>query len=34
MRACSLGKMDDQLIGLDLNARDVSMDETRVINGL
>src|SRR6516162_984653 len=29
-----LGKMNDQLVHLDLNVRDVSKDETAVVNGL
>ena len=32
--ACWLGKLDDQPTQLDLDARNVSMDETAVINGL
>jgi hypothetical protein len=33
-RFCCLGKMDEQLVWLDLNARNVIMDEALVINGL
>ena len=29
-----LAKLDDQLVGLDLNAGDVSIDEASVVNGL
>jgi hypothetical protein len=29
-----LGKLDDQLVRLDLNARDMSLDEIPVVNGL
>jgi hypothetical protein len=32
--AWRLGKMDDQPVCLDLDAGDVSMDETAVFNGL